>query len=633
MKAPVFIIRVITTVVLLLAFSLSHAQSVQNKEQGMVDPYSSWSTHWFNPGNPQHTYCNPVNIDYDYRVYMDISKGHPFRSTADPVIVPFKGQYYLFSTNQQGFYWSDDLAKWNFVYSSFHRLPTDDDLCAPATLVLGDTLVYMGSTYNTLPVWITTHPKRGRWIHLIDSSRLPAWDPALFKDDDGKLYLYYGSSDKFPIKGVQLNKKTFCPVGDQQSYKQLYQADNLDEKQKATGDIKELVSLHPDLHGWERFGMNNDDTVSPWGPYIEGAWMTKHNDRYYLQYAAPGTEFKVYADGVYVGDNPLGPFSYQRHNPFSYKPGGFITGAGHGSTFSDYSGNYWHVATCMVSVKYKFERRIGLYPAGFDSDGVLYTNTAFGDYPTYLTSVSDSLKSGDFTGWMLLSYKKKATASSIDSTFMPENAFDESIRTFWSAKGGNKGEWLEVDLGRKSIINAIQINYADHHAFQYGKAMDLYHRYKIYMSDDGTNWTLLIDKSYNDLDVPHDYVELTNPAQARYLKLVNVHMASGYFALCGFRVFGKAPGNIPPAVRGFRVDRSDTDPRNASIYWQQAGDAYGYNIYFGIEPEKLYNCITVNGNTHYDFRGMDRDKTYYFSIEALNETGISKRSRVIRVGE
>ena len=40
--------------------------------------------------------------------------------------------------------------------------------------------------------------------------------------------------------------------------------------------------------------------------------------KYYFQYGAPGTEFKVHADGVYVSDSPLGPFVYQKHNPMCY---------------------------------------------------------------------------------------------------------------------------------------------------------------------------------------------------------------------------------------------------------------------------------------------------------------------------
>ena len=71
--------------------------------------------------------------------------------------------------------------------------------------------------------------------------------------------------------------------------------------------------------------------------------QTKHNGKYYFQYGATGTEFKVYADGVYVSDSTLGPFVYQKHNPMCYKPGGYVQGAGHGGTFCDVKGNYWHV--------------------------------------------------------------------------------------------------------------------------------------------------------------------------------------------------------------------------------------------------------------------------------------------------
>ena len=67
----------------------------------------------------------------------------------------------------------------------------------------------------------------------------------------------------------------------------------------------------------------------------------------------------------------------------SNKPGGFVQGVGHSGTFQDLKGNYWHVGTCMLSLKYKFERRIGLYPTAFDPDGVMYSTTAFGDYPCW----------------------------------------------------------------------------------------------------------------------------------------------------------------------------------------------------------------------------------------------------------
>src|SRR5690606_19897649 len=139
--------------------------------------------------------------------------------------------------------------------------------------------------------------------------------------------------------------------------------------------------------------------------FTEGAFMTKHNGKYYLQYGAPGTEFSGYADGVYVGDKPLGPFEYQPHNPFSYKPGGFARGAGHGATYQDAHNAYWHVSTVVISTKNNFERRIGIWPAGFDNEGVMYSSTAYGDYPTYLPSQQKQHTAlNSFTGWMLLNY-------------------------------------------------------------------------------------------------------------------------------------------------------------------------------------------------------------------------------------
>ena len=95
-------------------------------------------------------------------------------------------------------------------------------------------------------------------------------------------------------------------------------------------------------------------------------------------------------------------------------------------------------------------------------------------------------------------------------------------------------------------------------------------------------------------------------------------------------VFGNADGEKPLPVRNFKVARDKQDKRNAMISWNPSSDAYGYNIYYGIAPEKLYNCITVNGADHYDFRGLDLDTTYYFAIEALNESGRSALSKVVK---
>jgi hypothetical protein len=564
----------------------------------------------------QRTYCNPVNIDYAYTPIPDFSAGKRHRATADPVIVNYKGDYYLFSTNQWGYWWSHDMLHWNYISKIFLRPwnKTYDDLCAPAVGIIGDTMLVFGSTYTrTFTIWMSTNPKANEWKPLVDSFEIGGWDPAFFTDDDGKLYMYNGSSNRYPTYGVELNRKTLEPIGTRTP----------------------IYLLEDWRYGWQRFGEHMDNTFLD--PFIEGSWMTKRNGKYYFQYGAPGTEMSGYADGVVVGSKPLfdGIEIHPQSDPLSMKLGGYARGAGHGSTFQDNNGNYWHVSTIEISVKNNFERRIGIWPAGFDKDDVMWCNTAFGDYPHYIPGAMQSpFKYGDgFTGWMLLNFKKPIQVSSTLGGYHANNANDENIKTYWSAVTGDKGEWIQSDLGNISTVNAIQINYADQDvdSNRLGKYPGQYHQYKLYSSVDGIKWNILTDKSNNKTDVPHDYVELEKPVQARYIKLENIHMPTGKFAISGLRVFGNGNGPKPDTVTSFIVLRTEKDPRSAWIKWDQGKNAFAYNIYYGTSPDKLYNSIMVYDLNEYWFKAMDKEKTYYFSIEAINENGVSKRSAILQV--
>ena len=139
---------------------------------------------------------------------------------------------------------------------------------------------------------------------------------------------------------------------------------------------------------------------------------------------------------------------------------------------------------------------------------------------------------------------------------------------------------------------------------------------------------MLADKSKNRKDVPHDYIELDKPVETRYIKLVNIHMADGKFAISGLRVFGNGKGARPDTVKQFIVLLTEKDKRSAWIKWSPVDNAYAYNIYFGIAPDKMYGCIMVYGANEYYFKGMDKDQKYYFSIEAINENGVSPRTVV-----
>jgi len=560
----------------------------------------------------QKTYCNPMNLDYGFTPIPNFSTQGRHRATADPVMEYFKGKYYLFSTNQWGYWWSEDLVQWNFVSRRFlqpyHKVY--DELCAPATLVKGDSLLVIGSTYaKDFTLWYSTDPTTDTWKEAVHAFEAGAWDPAFFRDDDGRIYLYHGSSNTYPMYGQEIDQISLQPIGER----------------------KDLIRLHDDIHGWERFGEAQDNTFLK--PFMEGAWMNKYQGKYYLQYGAPGTEFSGYGDGVYIGDNPLGPFQYQPHNPFAYKPGGFARGAGHGATLQGQYGNWWHISTIALGVKNSFERRLGLWPTAFDSDGVLFTETAFGDYPHYLPTKTFQKPNDLFTGWMLLNYQKPVQVSSALPGYPANYAVDEDLKTYWSATSNQKGEWLQTDLGQISTVRAIQVNYADQDVDSsfLGKMQGIYHQYQILGSLDGKKWFMVLDKSKNRTDVPHDYAALNKPVQARYLKIVNHHMAAGKFALSGFRIFGEANVPKPKEVKEFNVLRGDHERRNVWIKWAKDTHATGYVIYWGIAPDKLYNSAMVYGANEYYLRALHRDMPYYFQIEAFNEAGVGGRTPVTHV--
>ncbi|MFZ1515150.1 MAG: family 43 glycosylhydrolase [Saprospiraceae bacterium] len=554
------------------------------------------------------TYCNPLNLDYGYTPIPNFTNWGKHRATADPVIVNYKGTYFLFSTNQWGYWWSDDLAKWNFLSRKFLRPwnQSYDELCAPGVGIIGDTMIVFGSTYNSnFTLWMSTDPKKNEWKPLVDSFEIGGWDPAFFTDDDGRFYMYNGSSNRWPLYGIELDRKTFKPVGTR----------------------KELYFLESWRYGWQRFGEHQDNTFLD--PFIEGAFITKHKGKYYLQYGAPGTEFSGYADGVAVGNEPLGWFASQS-DPLSMKSGGFARGAGHGATFKDNFNNYWHTSTIAIAVKNNFERRIGLWPAGFDQDDVMFCNTSFGDYPHYIPSHESQNRDDLFTGWMLLNYQKPVQVSSTLGAHYPNFAVDENIKTYWSALTDQPGEWISSDLGSVSEIFAIQINYADQDAEYLGKSSGVFHQYIIYGSIDGKKWEIMADKRNNHEDVPHDYIPLSHPKKYRYVKLENIKMPTGKFAISGFRIFGHGGMDKPDPVKNFMVLRTEKDKRSAWLKWNPVNNAYAYQIYYGTAPDKKYSSIMVYDQNEYWLKTLDALKTYYFSIEAINESGTSQQHPVVK---
>jgi len=550
---------------------------------------------------PPRTFANPLNLDY--RFALD-APGR--REAADPVIVLFGDDYYLFASKSGGYWRSSDLVDWTLIVPQ--GLPIE--AYAPAVMVYGGALYYSACDAG---LYRSRDPKGGQWERVGDPFKVG--DPDLFADDDGRVYLYYGLSYNGAISGQELDPSAgFRRKG------------------------APFVCFRADFahHGWERRGEDNLGAVSNGefseGPWIEGAWMTKHGGTYYLQYAAPGTEFKTYADGVYTSASPRGPFSYAPANPFSARPTGFIGGAGHSATFADKQGRYWHVATMTISVKHMFERRLGLFPVTFDSDGTMHADTAFGDSPQIAPALRTDRGGSNRTGAMLLSYDKKASASSSLEGFGPERAVDEDVRTYWSARTGGSGEWLAVDLGKSCRIDAVQANFGEHEATQRGRDPGAWRRYRLDASPDGTRWQPLVDRSGATRDLPHDYVELAAPAQARWVRVVNVHTAGGgTFAVRDLRLFGICGGRAPAAAPRFEVHRDPSDARNAVVRWDLVPGAQGYLIRYGSAPNKLYRSDEVRGRRELALHDLDIDRSYFFTIDAFNEGGVTAGATVAKI--
>ena len=352
-----------------------------------------------------------------------------------------------------------------------------------------------------------------------------------------------------------------------------------------------------------------------------------------MQYAAPGTQLKSYCDGVYVADSALGKYKLQPHNPMSYKPEGFIAGAGHSGTFKDKYGNYWHITTMTISKKHIFERRLGLFPVAFDKDSLMYSYTGFGDYPySYLNKKTDNINS-ILKGWMLLSYNKPVTVSSTLDTVKtkPSYAVNEDIRTWWSAATGNKGEFLSVDLLNKSTIHAIQLNFEDVDTKTLGRPSDnIGYQYLIEASENGEQWHAIIDKSISTEDLTHPYFELPKPIKARYIRVTNIAIPSGKFAISGLRVFGFSNSSKPTPVQDFEVKRTFTDTRVVQLKWNKQPNVTGYNIRYGISKNKLYQNYIVYDSDNITIRSLLRDSQYWFTIDAFNENGITE-SKMIKL--
>ena len=569
----------------------------------------------------QTTFCNPMNLDYGWGCFQKREK--KARTAADPVIVLFKDKYYLFTTMDIGGYRvSDDLITWKDVYFNpeIHASALDIDHYVAPAVAADDNYVYFinftrDRSKKKVDVIRSADPENGKWEKCGEVRRMA--DPCLFIDDE-RFYFYYGLGAEQSTTFFEVNPETFEEI---EGTKKVLREYITDVKKCTSGYLFGRRELYDeiDASAW----MGKFQKI----PCPEGAWIVKNNDKYYLQYATPGTICNWYCDIVMESDSANGGFIEQPYNPVSLKVGGFIGGAGHSCVFKDKYGNWWQATSMWIGNHDEFERRIGLFPVSFDAKGRMRTHTVLGDYPMLLPQKKFEPQDISASGWMLQSFNKACMASSSLSGFEPEKAADENVRTWWSAESGNAGEHFVMNFGKKVQINSVQINFAEQDINPEAPKETDYHAYKLYTSNDGHTWKLLADKSGNKTAVPHEYLELSKPVEASYMKVENVHTPKeGKFALLDLRVFGSGYSDKPGQVKELSVKRNQEDGRYASIAWNKAFGADGYLVRFGYQPDFLNQCIQVKGNetTELLLHILTKGVKYYYRVDTYNDSGITE---------
>ena len=248
--------------------------------------------------------------------------------TADPSAHVFDGKIYIYPSHDVARDVPDDDNGDQYMMEDYHVLSMDnlDAECKDNGLALSrddvpwvrdqmwapDAIQYNGKYYLIFPA----KDQEGIFrigVAVSDSPVGPfspqdnyikgsySIDPAVFVDDDGRIYCYNGG-----LWGGQLemwqsgsfNPEEHRPEGEEPALGPLY-AEFLPSMDGFVEAPKHIVIL--DENG-EPIKAGDEDRR-----FFEGPWMHKHHGKYYLSYSTGTTHYLCYAEG----DLPEGPFTYK----------------------------------------------------------------------------------------------------------------------------------------------------------------------------------------------------------------------------------------------------------------------------------------------------------------------------------
>lgn len=447
----------------------------------------------------KNTYCNPLPIPSmpwgkdgwcgnEYGMFSHENKPahitHPdYRSLADPTVMYYDNKWYLYPS--YGMAWvSEDFHTWTHIRTEPYCpkfSPTITPWKGKFLLISWCCPLYVGET----PTGPFT--ELGPLI-LPDGQTFCPYDPGIFTDDDGRIYIYYYSP-----RGV---------AGKDWFVSQTIGAElDPDDPTKIIRGPVVVAENDPLNRPWERAGNANQNPVFGW---MEGPHLVKHNGRYYLICASPNTEYESYCMEVFYADtDPLGNFVCQKKNPLTIHKTGIVRGTGHGCVEHGPDNTLWAFYTVTTPYHHKFERRIGMDRVEIDENGEMYCPYGVTDTPRVAPGCPNA---GADIGYLPLNGWTRPTASSQAPGRDPMYSCDGSASSFWQPADDDSDPWICYDLVRPYTVGAVRLFWREVGLDYLGGARPGPIRYVIEgRNKDEDTWTILIDRSASEEDFNIDY--------------------------------------------------------------------------------------------------------------------------------
>lgn len=441
---------------------------------------------------------------------------------ADPTIKKFGDTYYMYATTDgsgAGFgpaqvWTSKDFVNWTLMPMNW---PDSHWIWAPDVIRHTDGRYYYFYCQPCIIHCGVSETPRGPWKNILGESEavlVPdrfvtnaiTLDGQTFVDDDGSVYLYWGTWGIYKGFGCGAGKMT------------------------------------PDLKGFtETRLIPNTEAVD----FFEAPFVLKRNGIYYFMYSSGSCHDHTYRVQYATSDHPLGPYEY-KGCILETNEDGTVHGPGHHSILKE--GDDYYIVYHRHDNPHSnrgFHRQLCMDKMEFEADGsirkVIPTHKGVGALaPSVVKSENLALGAG------------VRASSCYDDNFRAEYAVDDNNGTLWRPRGMGQ-EWLEIDLGSSREIQTVWTQ------FEYGTQ---FYQYLIETSVDGKHWSVFADKRNNHL-AGSPMVDF-GKAEARYVRLTFTGGQKNGFggAVWNVKVFGGIEEALPQQWLGLTA--ADWDGRE----WQ-----------------------------------------------------------------